>query len=224
MITIFDNSLWKKKATAFVIRSHRHLWGKNNEDPLAFLFTRGLENQFMKTRVLGWNKFGQKRPMENWGVKSELNKENRLFLPSGIVVPFIVEKELKSVFILSYKENKESRTFLVPGSSCPTIILEDKRLDRGAEGAKVALVQNLFDGLYLLQETKGAWAVVIHPDPALSLENHVKSMIEKKHKIFIFSSDQEQETSHRQLFPGLEDNCFYTYSLKEEMVKLCLKN
>nr|NJM03660.1 hypothetical protein [Desulfobacula sp.] len=63
----FNPEAWRKKAGAFVIRCHHHLFGKNNEDPLAYLFTRGIKNEFAKKMLLGWNKFSQERPKENWG-------------------------------------------------------------------------------------------------------------------------------------------------------------
>ena len=127
---------WKKKAMAFVIRSHRHLWGQNNEGPQAFLFTRGLKNQFIKNLLLGWNKFEQERPIENWEFETESQTGRKLFLPSGIVVPFIVEKQLQSIFIHPYDENKIHETTIVPGSLNPTLVLGGKK--------KKSLLFNIF--------------------------------------------------------------------------------
>jgi len=50
---------------AFVTRCHQHLFGKNNEDPLAYLFRQGIKNEFAKQMLMGWNKYSQERPMEN---------------------------------------------------------------------------------------------------------------------------------------------------------------
>ncbi len=97
MDTNIDSQLWKKKAMAFAIRTHRHLWGKNNEDPLAFLFNKGLSNEFAKSIYLGWNKFGQERQYKKWGI----NKAGGFIIPPGLVFPQIENKEIKGVFILS---------------------------------------------------------------------------------------------------------------------------
>jgi len=220
MTHLYDKSLWTKKARAFVIRSHRHLWGKNNETPLAFLFTRGLENRFMKTKVIGWNKFGQKRSMENWGLAPGFNKESKLFLPPGIVVPFIVKKELKSLFIHSCDDKKKNNTLVVPGSAYPTLILADEKSGQESEYRKIVFIQNLLDGLYLFQETKGTFCVLIHPNPSVPVENHVKSMLKNSSAVFILSANQTQENENRQLLSDFGKNCFHICPLKEEMVKL----
>ena len=212
---LFDKAVWQPKAMAFVTRSHRHLWGKNNEDPQAFLFTRGLKNQFMKELLLGWNKFGQTRPIENWGFEIDSQTDKKLFLPSGIVVPFIVEKKLQSVFIHPYDENKIQKTTIVPGSLSPTLVLGDKK-------EKIAIVQHLFDGLFLFQETQGSCCVMVHPDPHLPLDNHLKSIIKNAGSVSIFSYNNSGTALDKKLFPDIPSHCFYAYQSKEELKKVML--
>ncbi len=152
---ITDREMWKNKAMAFVTRSHRHLWGKNNEDPLAFLFLCGLENQFAKDMIFGWNKFGQKRSPENWGLCNESCPTEKLFLPAGIVVPYIVKKELKSVFIHSYDKNA---TYIIPGSATTFLTLE-----HGPSLRKTIRADNLFRGLKLFQDTEDCQVIIQGP-------------------------------------------------------------
>lgn len=224
--TPLDRAMWKKKAMAFVTRSHRHLWGKNNEDPQAFLFTRGLKNQFIKDALMGWNKFGQQRPMENWGFESGNKK---LFLPAGVVVPFIVEKELRSVFIHSFyenktDENKKKQTLVLPGSLHSTLVLRnDSDGSTGDRGlVKTAVIQNLIDGLFLFQETGRSCSVMIHPDPCLVLENHLQKIIKNAGSLFIFSADKEEYALNRQIFSDVPEHRFYTYQSKEELIEIFL--
>ncbi len=212
---LYDKAVWQPKAMAFVVRSHRHLWGKNNEDPQAFLFTRGLKNQFMKNLLLGWNKFGQERPIENWGFKTDSQTGRKLFLPSGIVVPFIVEKQLQSIFIHPYDENKTQKTTIVPGSLSSTLVLGEKI-------KKIAIVQHLFDGLFLFQETDGACCVMVHPDPHLPLDNHLKSIITNAGSVCIFFYDNDDRAINKKLFPDIPSHCFHTYHSKEELKKVVL--
>ena len=129
---------WKQKAMAFVTRSHRHLWGKNNEAPLAYLFERGLKNDFAKQMLLGWNKFGQNRPGENWGLDKDL------FLPAGIVVPYIIDQTLVAVCIHPFEH--PGPTTLLPGSRTSSMVI-------GSDTDPAVIVPNLLDGLYLAQET-----------------------------------------------------------------------
>ena len=152
-----DPDLWRQKARAFVTRSHRHLWGKNNEDPQVFLFLQNLTNQFVKQMHLGWNKHGQERTLEKWGLETVAANDHslpgKLFLPPGIVVPYIVEKKLISVFI--HPLDPSAATFLVPGSSEDFLLLGDPK-------APVTTVEGLFDGLLLVQE-KSKQCIRIRP-------------------------------------------------------------
>jgi hypothetical protein len=200
---------------AFVTRSHRHLWGKNNEDPQAFLFTRGFSHQFAKEQLFGWNKFGQERPLQNWGDKTDSRETQKLFLPPGIVIPFIVEKKLQSIFIHPYDEAKKGKTTLVPGSWNPTMVLGEKK-------EKIAVIQNVFDGLFLFQEMKNSCCVMIHPDPDVPLAHPLASMIKTAESVFIFSFEKKQLTTNKTLFPDLPTSCFYPCQSKEEMINICL--
>ncbi|MCP3872446.1 MAG: hypothetical protein GY699_04725 [Desulfobacteraceae bacterium] len=205
---------WGKKAIAFVTRSHRHLWGKNNEDPLSYLFTRGLKNQFVKDTLIGWNKFGQKRPLKNWGLELDSQSDKKLFLASGIVIPFIVKKQLKSVFIHTFNENQINTTTIVPGSLIPTMMLGSS-LEKTQK--KIVFINDIIDGLFLFQEAKGDCCVMIHPDPDMALANHFKSIIKQAERAIIFSSKKKETVINKTLFPDLADQRFFTYQLKEEL-------
>ncbi|MCP3942984.1 MAG: hypothetical protein GY710_16065 [Desulfobacteraceae bacterium] len=154
-----NQALWKQKAAAFVTRSHHHLWGKNNEDPLIFLFHQDLTNQFIKDIHLGWNKHSQKRTMGKWGlgVNNTATQNNEqptssFILPPGIVFPYIVKKELLSVWIQPM--DPASPPFLVPGST--------KRLIRLGNGNNpIKKINGLLNGLCLFQKNQGTLCVEI---------------------------------------------------------------
>jgi hypothetical protein len=161
-----DPRLWKKKARAFVTRCHRHLWGKNNEDPLVFLYQQDLANQFVKDMHLGWNKHGQERRLAKWGfdqkkmggkkIKARVNdrQEDTFILPPGIVFPYIVEKELVSVWIQPL--DLPGPSLLVPGSQNEVIRL-------GNPGNPIKSVDGLFEGLRLFQENRKTLCIEIRP-------------------------------------------------------------
>ncbi len=147
-----DPQVWKRKAMAFSIRSHRHLWGKNNEDPLVFLFRQGLTNEFSKQIYLGWNKFGQERPYKGWGINKD-GSGGSFLIPAGIVFPYIIDKELQSVFILSMDDPKS--VFILPGSSPSPVIL-------GNPDKKTLSADNIIKGLCMLQENPDSCCVKIN--------------------------------------------------------------
>lgn len=173
----FDAVAWRKKAGAFVIRCHHHLFGKNNGDPLAYLFTRGIKNEFAKQLLLGWNKFSQERPGENWGFGPGPEK---MVLQKGLVIPYIVEKELKSVFIYAYEEAGPKNTFMVPGSAFTCMILENEPGQAGK--VPPVLVHDLMQGLLLFQEKKETDCIIIHPDPETPKDETVKLILESSEK------------------------------------------
>jgi len=141
MIATIDHTLWKRKAMAFAVRSHRHLWGKNNEDPLSFLYLKGISNNLAKSLYLGWNKFGQKRPLAGWGLEGE----GEFFIPAGIVFPHIKEKDLLALVIIPMTPPYDAVP--LPGSDPCPIILNPS----GAANDKTS--NDLLQALSLLEET-----------------------------------------------------------------------
>lgn len=124
---------------AFAVRSHNHLWGKNNEDPFVFLYNQGWSHEFSKHMYLGWNKFGQERQYDKWGI----HQPGSFFIPPGIVFPYIIEKELLSLFIISMEEPQT--VFCFPGNP-------DRPLILGNPDTGTKTVNNIIQGLCLFQE------------------------------------------------------------------------
>ncbi len=171
----FDAAAWRKKAAAFVTRCHQHLFGKNNEDPLVYLFRQGIKNEFAKQMLMGWNKYSQERPMENWGFGPG---QGKLFLKKGLVIPYIVEKELKSVFIHSFEGDGEKGARMVPGSALACMVLHTGQIKSGQEKKEPpVLVHDLFQGLFLFQEAGDSGCIIIHPDPETPMDDIVKSLV-----------------------------------------------
>ncbi|MCA1786252.1 MAG: hypothetical protein ABR534_13960 [Desulfotignum sp.] len=141
MIAVIDAGAWKQKAMAFVTRCHRHLWGKNNEDPLVFLYHQGLTHDFIRRMHLGWNKHAQQRDLTKWGLSDLEDDLSQVLLPAGIVLPGIVNKNLQSVVILPMTIG--FRPCLVPGSR-PDIVLGNGR-------QHPVLCDDVFTGLQMFQ-------------------------------------------------------------------------
>src|SRR6056297_2066116 len=143
-----DAKAWEKKAKAFAIRSYKHLWGKNNEDPLSFLYLKGLNLEFINKMFLGWNKFGHNRPCDGWG----LSGKDSFFIPSGIVFPYIVEKKVTGIFIISMK-NPDSELIIPVSFKGPLILGPGNREVKDATG--------IMEGLKIFQEGPDVFSVNI---------------------------------------------------------------
>lgn len=186
-----DASAWDKKAKAFVVRAHRHLWGKNNEDPLAYLFLRGLNNQFIKSRYLGWNKFGQERPYGTWGFKNR-RREEKFILPPGIVIPYIKDKQLISVFIHAHFDSVPA-TKIVPGSRTPTLVLGDS-------SKQLFVIEDIMDGLLLFQEKADTANVVIITDRQAAIDATCQSLFKQADLVTLYIKDgNKQGPAFRQI-------------------------
>ncbi len=147
-----DAKAWEKKARAFAIRSHKHLWGKNNEDPLSFLYLKGLHLNFISKMYLGWNKFGHNRPCEGWG----LSGKGSFFIPSGIVFPYIVEKKITGIFIISMgnPDADPDSELIIPGSFKGPLIL-------GPDNREVKDATGIMEGLKIFQKDPDVFHVNI---------------------------------------------------------------
>lgn len=145
--TGLDRVAWQRKAMAFATRSHRHLWGKNNEDPLVFLFRQGLTHEFSKQIYLGWNKFGQERPYIGWG----MDRTDKFLIPSGIVFPHIVDKTLLSVFVISM--DAPESVFMVPGSAGFPVVLGDP-------GKDAVVTDDMLKGLVFYQDGQDSVKII----------------------------------------------------------------
>jgi len=212
--------IWKKKAVAFVTRSHRHLWGKNNEEPLAFLFLNGLENQSAKDMMIGWNKFGQERPKEKWGLVSHLNE--KFLLPSGIVIPYITNKELISVFIIPMLETRFNKISVIPGSQSMIMVLNDIN----NQNQSIVIVRNIMDGLYLYQETKNTTSIIICPNLDAGsdtgykmIDDSIKNLLLKAKTIRYFSYIKDKPDNLKMILKTFLNISYHSYQSKEELIE-----
>ncbi len=178
---------------------------------MAYLFTRGLKNSFIKECYLGWNKFGQERPCHTWGLGKTLKKAEKFLLPSGIVIPYIKDTLLTGVFIHPFCDATPT-TITVPGSRSSGMML-------GNNNDRVLIIADIIDGLLLFQEKKETHSVLIHTDlsqpPApehLSLLNQAEKM-----KIYL-KENQPMPAASAGLDRFNKKNCV-TYKTQTDLIK-----
>lgn len=101
---------------------------------------------------IGWNKFGHNRPCEGWG----LSCKGSFFIPSGIVFPYLVEKKVTGIFIISM-ENLDAdpdSELIIPGSFKGPLIL-------GPGNREVKDATGIMEGLKIFQEDPDVFNVNI---------------------------------------------------------------
>lgn len=151
-----DNGHWRDKAVAFAARARQELWGKHNEDILAWFFLNGFRNPFIKDMFLGWNKRPKDRPAEPWGFPEGTAQ---LFFPPGIVIPYVVENHLRKLMIFDHNRPTGKPCHVVPGSAAIPVVF-------GQNDQRTAVVENILHGLLLHQEFPENLRVVVPDDPA----------------------------------------------------------
>lgn len=154
------NDLWKDKAIAFLARSRQELWGKHNEEILAWFFLNGFKNSFIKDMLLGWNRRPKERSADTWGFSKGYSDSRdggaNLFFPPGIVIPYAVDKHLEKLIIYDHEKTTGNPCYVVPGSAETPVVF-------GKRCQHVAVVENIVHGLLLFQEFPENLTVVV-PD------------------------------------------------------------
>lgn len=187
------NTIWKNKAISFVVRTRQDLWGKHNEDILAWFFLEGFNNTFIRDMLLGWNKFAKNRPSKAWGLPDECLSQGihqgKFILPPGIVIPHIVNKDLRKILIYDHLNKDSKRCVPVPGSSSDPIILGDSRTN-------VAVFSNIIHGLFIYQELKKDVTIIIpHTSREIPDSNSCVLIRQAEHR-WIFPDPLAQGTDH----------------------------
>jgi len=129
------DATWSKKAQKFVDACHQELLG--NQSVLQWLVEkRGIRLETVKKFRLGINSNKKYfRPRESWGLPTEIKpstgKPKKLWIPRGLVVPYIIDGHVLRIRIRRPKEDLQSDTdpryYFIPGSSAAIMIIGRRR-------------------------------------------------------------------------------------------------
>jgi|GEM_PF-949066 hypothetical protein len=196
-----DNSLipsetWRLKAGAFVIRAAHQLWGKRNEDIIAWIFEHGFKNSFVKDHLFGINRRFVSRPAKNWGIDNL--GEKKINLEPGITIPYIKDKNLLKVFIYSHEGSETGKVSIIEGSSTAPVILSNNN-------KACTVAENLIQGYLLFQENGEKTDVLIFDYRLKSLDEYTKTVLKQYDHLYIPESEASELNSYfknmRDFFP-----------------------
>ena len=207
------NELWLQKAIAFNVRARAEMWGKNNTEIMAFVYEYGLANKTVEKLLLGWNRRDKSRPVENWGLESFDNDE-KLRLPAGIVVPYVVDENLKKVTIVRHMHETVNKNHVIAGSLSVSMVF-------GKPAALVLVVDNILDGLLLVQEChfnqkREDICIILPHDLSASADGHAKEFLDKAAKV-IFCCENGKE-SYSVWAEELNNPVYLDYQNQAELV------
>ena len=149
--------VWQEKAENFLSWSRANL--ADNAEILAWLSGRGIDGETAKNFRLGWNE-GEKggdiyRARKAWGlpeVMKEDGKRRALWLPRGLVIPYILDGIVYRLRIR--RPEGEPRYYIVPGSSMATMIV-------GRERRAFAVVESELDAIAVAAGNRLAGSVAL---------------------------------------------------------------
>ncbi len=142
--------LWNEKAKEFVRISHQNLL--RNPNALKHLLDRKFTLDTIKKFSLGWNPSDRNLPFSEWGLPpDEADKEKKLWLPKGFVIPTIQEGTVIKLKVrrLNYEKDKIQRKYVVVSGSMSCLSLYGK-----IETQSVVVVESEFDAM-LIQQAAG---------------------------------------------------------------------
>ncbi len=149
--------LWQEKAEKFLEWSQeRLLW---NSDVIAWLEERGIGLQTAKDYRLGWNP-GENgkdlyRARKSWGLDEAFREDGKpkaLWIPKGLVIPYIVDGVLYRIRIRRPEGNP--RYYVLPGSSMAVMAI-------GAERRAFVVVESELDAIACAEACPLAGAIAL---------------------------------------------------------------
>ncbi len=155
--TSAPSELWQSQAKSFLDGAIDCLWSTQGEPIRAWLNKeKGLSDATIKKACLGYNLAEKYEPREKWGREPALKEdgtEKRLWLPAGLVIPWVVNGEVHRLRIRRDNPGDGARYVTISGSSMAPATWNLER-------AAAVVVESELDGLLLSQETGDLCAVV----------------------------------------------------------------
>lgn len=139
---------WLSEAWPFLISCQEKLWSDDGARALAWLCGRGLTDGTIRAAGLGYCDHDHYAERAAWGLEPETTKDGKpkgLWLPRGVVIPWIVDGELWGVRIR--RPTGEPKYYFVPGGQAAGLFNADKVTPR----QPAVIVEGEVDALTICQ-------------------------------------------------------------------------
>lgn len=143
---------WQEYGWGFVDVSKECLWSDKGARALEWLHKRGLNDEIIRKAELGYNPKDTYESRVDWGLIPEKNKETgkqkRIWLPQGVVIPWIIKDQLWRINIRRPQNIKRGPKYCGPTGWSNGLY----NADQLQPGKPAILVEGEFDALTILQE------------------------------------------------------------------------
>ena len=141
--------VWQQKAMEIHREYYQNLYDPRWAEILKYLREeRGLKTEIIKLFKLGYNPALKKGKREDWGLppeKDDQGREKMLWIPEGIVIPWIKNGAILRLRVRLSKPYKNKRYHSVGGSSAAPLILDNQK-------EHCVVVESDLDAILLFQE------------------------------------------------------------------------
>lgn len=178
---ISPDTVWQKKAAAFLEGCQSCLLSNEGEGVRAFLHGKGLNDETIKRSGIGWNPTSIFFDRQSWGLSQEVNDHGRprkLWIPEGLVIPCFENGKVVRLRIRCSDQRDGRRYILVSGSSNQPMVWNLIKMS-------IIIVESELDGLLLWQETGDLIGVVALGSAQAKPDNKTHEALIKAEKILI---------------------------------------
>ncbi|MBU4233232.1 MAG: hypothetical protein KKF43_11990, partial [Proteobacteria bacterium] len=146
---IAPSPTWQKKARELIKKTEKHLWSSEIACKQArqWLKRRGLSAEIIREANLGWLLEDMWESRSKWGLDDRIEggKRKKLWIPSGLVIPYVRGEEVIRLRIRRPDPADDPKYYLLPGSDTRPMLWPP-------ENKIYTVVESELDGLLLRQE------------------------------------------------------------------------
>jgi len=141
---------WQLKARQIIKTAERDLWSKSLlKNTHSWIKKRGLNKKTLKDSNIGFTvNLDRYEIRSEWGLSERLNEQGeptKLWIPSGLVIPYEKDGQIKKIKIRNFDENIDQKYILLEGSSTGPMVWGENKYC-------FVIVESELDGLLLHQE------------------------------------------------------------------------
>ena len=150
--------LWRKKAGEFLKEAVITLWSETGKESRRWVQEcKGLQDDSVRAAMIGLNLKDTYRNRESWGLDPSMNERNgkprKIWLPAGLVIPFINNDEVIRLRIRRFNAERGPRYFIVSGSEMRSLVL-------GPDKPVQCVVESELDAILLHQEAGNVAGII----------------------------------------------------------------
>ena len=155
--SVVDSAVWQQFTKELIEECKDYLNQSENSDQFEYLIKRGLTKEMIEKFHLGWNPEDLLHERKTWGLtveKKEDSSNRKLWIPSGVVIPFIENDEVVRIRIRRPIKDDYGRYVVLSGSNA------NQFMTIGLCSDYIIVVESELDAILIAQEANNLITVM----------------------------------------------------------------